>query len=239
MRSLRKTFALLPLMAAAATGSACAQTRPAAGPLDGIFYGIRVNMMSDSPAPIQEFFTFLPDGRVFGGDPQEGLGRPIVWERECHVARCGTYTFRDGQVTVQWGPPSSRTEVLRLDAQGVLRTTAGSEHSFRKLQLPQGPIEGTYQRTMRDGTPISSITFGRDGRFSEQGLLHDADWDDFSPENRAAMVDSGSGSYTLGRGTLTLRYDGGPTAHLLMTVRPGADPRRRITISRTDLDRKP
>lgn len=233
----RHSATLLPLLLALTAGSACAQSRPAGNPLDGIFYGIRVNLTSDSPTPIQEFLTFLPDGRVIGGDPEEGLARPVVWERECHVARCGTYTFQSGEATVKWGPPSSRTEVFRLDGQGVLHTTEGSEHTFRRLQLPQGPIEGTYERTMRDGTPISSITFGRDGRFSEKGVLHDADWDEY-PENRAAMVDSGSGTYTLGRGTLTLRYDRGPTAYLLMTVKPGTRVQETITLSRQELRRK-
>ena len=229
---------LAGLAVLAAVGCADAQGTPrAGGRLDGIYYGVKVNGMSNRAGP--DFYTFLPDGRVLNGEPMEGLARPLQWEAECRYSLCGTYTVgAGGQVRIQWTPAANGTETLRIDPQGVLRSTQGSPRSWRPLRLLDGALEGRYGvRTYSGQGTATEITFTRDGRFRESGVLDYVNWDDLSPANRRALVAGGEGTYTLRRGTLELRYAGGLVAYLMVMVPPQGDAARELFINRSSYER--
>lgn len=235
MRSRAPLVALGMLLV---TWGADAQGQPSAGSrLDGVYYGLKSNGMTGRVGP--DFYTFLSDGRVFNGDPQEGLARPTVWEKECRYAMCGTYTVGSGgQVRIQWQAPSSGGIALRMDAQGVLHGTGGSSRSWRPLRLLEGRLNGTYGvRGYNNQGTVTEITFTPDGRFRERGVLDYVNWDELSPENRRALVAGGEGTYTLHRGTLELRYTGGPTAYLMAMVPPAGSVETSLFINRSEYRR--
>jgi hypothetical protein len=187
---------------------------------DGIYMGLRTNMDGDT---YEDFFTFYPDGHVLRFNPSEGLDRPTDFDAACEFGVCGTYTVEDDEVHILWGQ-STTPEVYDVDGQGALqrRGQTGKHRPTPSLDglrlaatygLPQGPGE----------PPFAHVTLTADGRFEENNLLDYLNWelDPEHPERDGTAVPRGTGTYTIRRNTLTLRYDGGFVAYLAVVVPPG------------------
>lgn len=206
-------------------GAACSAPQ-GAGALDGVYYGLRADPVSERMRT--DYYTFLPDGRAFRGFPSEGLGRPLDWEYECRYAECGTYG-RQGD-RIQFHNDASGTDTnFRLDAGGVLRKLE-RPINYRRMHLLDGErLDGTWGVFDREkGEAVVALQLSPDGRFREAGLLRYLSWEQLGADADARasrIVEKGRGAYSIRKGTLELRYDGGPTAFLMIATPPGVDPR--------------
>jgi hypothetical protein len=209
-------------LAACATAEATATpTAPAGSPapasseVDGIYMGLRVNA---DGRQYPDYYTFTPDGRAFRWVPQEGLDRALDWTDVCRATECGTYAVAGSQVTFR-REPSGSDVVFERDAQGVLRKS-GSTQGYRRMHVLDGVrLHATYGHLGAADT-VFALTLNRDGSFRERGLLAYVGWEAGQPGRPAR----GAGRYTVAKGTLSLAYDGGPVAHLLLVVPPGVSP---------------
>jgi len=206
-------------------GAAC--SAPQGGDaLDGVYYGLRSDTVSERVRT--DYYTFLPDGRAFRGFPGEGLGRAVDWAQECKYAECGTYRRQGDEVRFHNDEAGTET-LFRFDAQGVLRRT-DRKISYRRMHLLDGPrMDGTWGIYDREkGEAVVALQLTPDGRFRESGLLRYLSWEKLGADadrRETQVVDKGRGAYSIRKGTLELRYDGGPTAYLMIATPPGVDPR--------------
>lgn len=218
MRNQR--FILASAMAAAVVGGAPLASAQPTG-VEGVWYGLRSDGLSGKVKA--DHYTFLPDGRAFRNQPTEGLAGPVDLAAECRYAECGTFT-RKGAAVVFSSPSGFLTEFL-LDGEGVLRKAA-PKTSYRRMHLLEGRLNGTWGVfDPNGGAPIVSITFEPGGRFRETGLLGYAAWVALAPAGeRRTAVERGEGAYSVRRGTLELRYDGGPVARFFLATPPAVPP---------------
>ncbi|NEX95320.1 hypothetical protein [Caulobacter sp. 17J65-9] len=131
-----------------------------------------------------------------------------------------------------------------LDAQGVLRRAKGTQ-SYRPMHLLDGVrLTGTWGVfDPNGGPPVVTINFTPDGRFREAGLLNFTAWAKLGPDPASRKaVEQGAGTYAVRRGTLELRYDGGPVARFMVAtppaVAPGPAPKT-LQVGAATLDRAP
>ncbi|HEY0038012.1 MAG TPA: hypothetical protein VGB66_15045 [Longimicrobium sp.] len=200
---------------------------PAAG-VSGIYMGLRVNGAGQQ---YPDYYTFLEDGRAFRGTPEEGLDRPLDWAAVCAASECGTYSVSGSQLT--FTRQAADPQAFTVGTDGVLRKP-GSTQGYRRMHLMNDVRPGATYGWLSGADTMMAITLGADGRFRERGTLAWTAW------SGASAPASGSGTYTVVDGTLTLRYDGGPVAHLLLAVPPGisAGPApERVYLRTTTIDR--
>ncbi len=200
---------------------------PPAG-VAGVYMGLRVNA-NDQVYP--DYYTFLEDGRAFRGTPDEGLDRPLDWAAVCASSECGTYTVSGSQLTFtrQGAGPQEFT----VEAQGVLRKP-GSTQGYRRMHEMTDVRPGATYGWLSGADTMMAITLGADGRVRERGTLAWTAW-----QGNSAPA-AGSGTYTIVRGTLSLRYDGGTVAHLFLALPPGIVPTaapERVFLRATMIDR--
>ena len=203
---------------------------PAAGGVAGIYMGLRSNA-DDQVYP--DYYTFLEDGRAFRGTPDEGLDRPLDWAAVCASSECGTYSVSGGRLT--FTRQNAGPQEFTVDAQGVLRKP-GSTQGYRRMHVMDGVRPGATYGWLAGADTMMALTLGADGRFRERGTLRWTAW------QGSSAPAAGSGTYTIVRGTLSLRYDGGTVAHLFLALPPGiaasAAPER-VFLRATMIDRLP
>jgi hypothetical protein len=98
-------------------------------------------------------------------------------------------------------------------------------------------LHATYGRIAFSDT-VFALTLNADGSFRERGLLAYLAWN----PDQAGRPARGSGRYAIANGTLSLAYEGGTVAHLLMLVPPGVSPSgtpSTIQLRNTLVDRLP
>lgn len=201
---------------------------PPSGGVAGIYMGLRVNGAGQQ---YPDYYTFLEDGRAFRGTPDEGLDRPLDWAAVCASSECGTYSVSGSQLT--FTRQAADPQAFTVGADGVLRKP-GSTQGYRRMHVMNDARPGATYGWLSGADTMMAITLGADGRFTERGTLAWTAW------SGASAPASGSGAYTVVDGTLTLRYDGGPVAHLLLAVPPGISPApapERVYLRTTTIDR--
>ncbi|HEY0025837.1 MAG TPA: hypothetical protein VGB24_23310 [Longimicrobium sp.] len=200
---------------------------PAAG-VAGIYMGLRVNGAGQQ---YPDYYTFLADGRAFRGTPEEGLNQPLDWAAVCASSECGTYSVSGSQLT--FTRQAADPQAFTVGADGVLRKP-GSTQGYRRMHVMNDVRPGATYGWLSGADTMMAITLSADGRFRERGTLAWTAW------SGPAAPASGEGTYTVVDGTLTLRYDGGPVAHLLLAVPPGVSPApapERVYLRTTTIDR--
>lgn len=216
-------FAAVALMLTAACGDSGTTPAPPPGTqrLEGTYMGLRENMTTGGVST--DFFTFLPDGRVFRSFPAEGFARPVDWATQCFYKECGTFQHSGSEVRLDL---NTGRKILSLDGEGALHED-GKGSGYR----PVHPLDGvkpnaTYGYLNAQGDTIVAVTFTSEGRFRERRLLQHTGWTEWGPDSqtRRQVPTSGSGAYTISRGTLELRYDDGRTAYLMVMLLPGVQP---------------
>jgi hypothetical protein len=212
VRSVALLVALTILLAAPA-----ASQQPAR--LDGIYYGLRTNLVSGRVD--QAYLTFLPDGRVSTDDPSEGLAPPVDYEQMCRYGRCGTYQVSGSEVRIRWR--QGEEEVYDRGAGGELKRR-GRSQSYRPVSLLDGmQLEGEYAIVDPEtGKAVVGIRFEPGGGFLENNLMGFTSWEMLArPGERRAALPLGYGRYTIRRNTLELRYENGPVARFVILIPPG------------------
>ncbi len=211
----RVTRSRFLLIGALLTGSVTAQ------PLDGVYMGLRQSGITG--ALYQDYWTFFPDGLVMDDYPTEGLDRPIDTDQGCKTFICGTYVQQGSTLLIHWQGDSEAT-VYDLDENGALQQR-GKVQKYRPLLPLDGlRLDATYAvNDVENGTTIVEVRLTQEGRFAEKNLMRYTSWDLLGQvgETRVALP-GGQGTYTIHRNTLTLHYDGGPTAYFFVVVPPGA-----------------
>lgn len=227
MVNRERTVRLIAALTCAALG-ACAATESAVGPaappdpatpaasgVEGIYMGLRVNADGKT---YPDYYTFTRDGRAFRWVPEEGLGRALDWTDICRGSECGTFAVAGSRVTFR-REPSGSDVVFERDAEGVLRKP-GSSQGYRRMHVPSDVrLHATYGHAAA-GDTVFALTLNADGSFRERGLLAYLAWG----ADQGARPARGSGRYAVANGTLSLSYDGGPVAHLLLAIPPGVSP---------------
>jgi hypothetical protein len=230
-------FVTLPLVALALLAAPVSAQQT--GRLDGIYYGLRTNLVTGRVG--QAYLTFLPDGRVSTDDPAEGLAGPLDFERDlCRYGQCGTYQLRGSELRIRWR--GGDEEVYDRAASGELRRR-GKAQSYRPVSPLDGmQLEGEFAIVDPEtGKAVVGIRFEPGGGFLENNLMGYTNWEMLArPGERRVALPLGYGRYTIRRNTLELRYDNGPVARFVILIPPG-EPQtpaaRTIVINQTHLPR--
>lgn len=204
-----------------ATPTAWAQRPPPDGSLDGIYTGLRTNLVTGRVA--QDYFTFFPDGRVLHDDPPEGLAAPLDWAAACRANQCGSYALQGRALRIRW--QSGSEETFDREPDGALKKQGRAQRYRPVAPLDDLRLEGTYAVVDAErNREIAGIDFTRDGRFAERSLMRHTSWTMLGDraERARTAVERGGGRYAIRRNTLELRYDGGPVARFVILVPPGA-----------------
>lgn len=245
--------------AAPPTHSPPAGGRPPAGEgLDGIYIAVRQDLDMSGVAPLfrarEDVKTFFPDGRALFVAPEEGLAFPYDWSQCSDGAVCGAQEVRGRRIHVKWNSGFNQVFLRNPDGsiqeeqvwwEGHAPRTKERRNQVRYLRVGSADglrLEGHY--AVRDGgRELVSVTFGRDGSFAESNLIEPTNLilPAAEQERRTALAArSGSGSYSIRRNTLELRYSDGRVLRFLfflpLDVREGPQPER-IAINRIELNR--
>ena len=193
---------------------------PAEITLDGIYLGFRVSGANDTQ--YQDYWTFLPDGRVIDSDPYEGLDRPLRAEQLCAAFPCGTYTVTGNVLRIRWAD-SDQPKVYDIDALGAFNER-GKTQKYRPLEYLNGlRLDATFGRFDTElNRTVVNLRLTAGGRFVEERLMHYTAWTEFgAPGESRTELPGGAGTYTIARNTLALRYDGGRVAYFTIVIPPG------------------
>jgi hypothetical protein len=193
---------------------------PATAALDGIYLGFRESGATGKV--YQDYWTFLPNGRVVDSDPYEGLNRPLRLEQLCQSFPCGTYTRSGNELRIRWAEGTVE-KVYDLDASGALNER-GKTQKYRPLDFLNGlRLDATFAEIDAEtDSALVRIELSADGRFREESLMHYTAWAQLgAPGEQRAELAGGTGRYTIERNTLALQYEGGHAAYFTIVVPPG------------------
>jgi hypothetical protein len=154
--------------------------------------------------------------------PSEGLARPTDYETVCARFECGTYEVRGTELHVRWAF-EGREKVYDLGADGSF-AERGRITRYRPLAPLTGLRLGTRYAVVDTVNDIvlTRVEFTAGGRFTETNLMTHTAWALLAPPGETRVpLRGGTGTYTITRNTLELRYDGGPTAYFFFVVPPG------------------
>jgi hypothetical protein len=168
------------------------------GPFSTVYLGLKAGSTPGSYATAAgtPALDFTDDGRLTSVVPVEGPGAGAASLPP--TVRTGVYAAHDGVVDIAWDTDGT-TATLRPNSLGQLSWNGlvyGSVDPMAGAHL-----SGTYKRLT--GGSGATITFGGDGRFTDDGIT--ADTNLTGTDNP-----SGAGSYTIRDNTLYLVYDVGP-----------------------------
>jgi hypothetical protein len=154
-----------------------------------------------------EHIVFLGGGNVIRYLPEDGLdGFDFNRALRDSTAYCGKYTVERGQIVLMWADGSR--EIANREG-GALRI---EKDTYVHVSNADGlTLEGAYRR---EGADLAQyfITFTRDGKFAENGMLNLVA---FSGDQRP-----GGGVYHIGNNTLTLAYSDGRTVRRSFYIMP-------------------
>lgn len=157
----------------------------------------------------------LPDEGLFEFDPSRSRARmPDVW---------GSYRVSGSSVEIVWSWGAVDTATLGADGRLSFR---GDDH-LPRTSCDGLLLEGTYGRAYPGDEDEAEprITLGRDGTFSDTGILRVVGIVDLAYGRPVVPTDPGAGRYACSRNTLRLDYTDGRTARLSFYVSgEGASP---------------
>ena len=188
---------------------------------EGVFYrgAVEFNPAGGRGARV-DYLCLAPDGRAYNGHPSGGPAACFEAE-DRRSPSYGRYTLRGDDIVITWNfdraPNEQHTQKLTRRADGTLEQDNGAV--FHKLAPCDGlKLDGSYARTWADGTQ-SRIRFTRDGRFTEQGLKFCVADDNLVHPDWPKLPDRGSGTYSIARNTLEVKYDDdGPSRRMFFTT---------------------
>jgi hypothetical protein len=221
-------------VAAMINGTVFIPPKPAE-PLRGVCFGFARVKTGTWP----ECWIFLDDGIVFHGFP---IGGPAHASLEAQARRnpgdLGEYHTAGGEVLVTLKGQKEPTRFT--ESNGAWVTTVTRQFTDRRqitrfewthwtedvpspLRIERVGscdglrIEGTYRLdalpSKYEPRPIPTIRFTADGKFSEDGLIHDADPGTLDKPTIMPAT-GGRGTYSIGKNTLELSYDNGTKLNL-------------------------
>lgn len=196
------------------------------GRIAGVWMGFRTHYPDLEPRP--RWYVFFEDGQVFVDLPNEGLAGFDRARSQANAAqrdRWGSYTVSGGSGAVRL-PDSRNPETLKLQANGNLQIGTEVFHRCRSvdgLRLqgswtsfanPQDPALGSLQPGR---VPI--FTFGRDGRFRDEGVFATLLW-----SGDGSTDGAGVGNYEIRDFSIRFRFDDGRTKQVAFSALLGNDP---------------
>jgi hypothetical protein len=178
----------------------------------------------------QDVYLLLPGNRILEGVPKGGL-EALNYDKICAAKpeSCGTYTLRDGQMTITWGgkrAPANWKHVILKDGQEEMATAMWMKgYPFKARQR----LEGNYRYSGSSGPGNKAISAGvltlrLDGSYTEKRA---ATVTTTGGDARATAASEQSGTYEVSDYTLTLKTkDGVTTRHAFIIQGPQKDPAR-------------
>lgn len=195
----------------AASGSAAA-TPVNVSKLSGMYYGAEYDYAGyECGGVCWKFYTFLPDNKIVVGEPVGGGPENV----NCSKDQCRTYSVSGGQLKIQGGETlpisiskEGRLVIAEVHLDPVKPAAAGTKLNGEYISQGYYGLVGI--------TPFSTswtdyLTFYSDGRFTSDTLTIAA------LDTGAARTDSSSsaktlsGTYTISKNTITLKYSDGKT----------------------------
>ncbi|WP_169833746.1 copper amine oxidase N-terminal domain-containing protein [Saccharibacillus sacchari] len=208
--------------AAEKADSSSANTTPVnVSKLSGMYYGAEYDYAGYECGGIcWKFYTFLPNNKIVVGEPVGGGPENV----NCSKDQCRTYSVSGGQLKIQGG------ETLPISISKEGRLVIDEVHLDPVKPAAAGTkLNGEYISQGYYGlvgiTPFSTswtdyLTFYSDGRFTSDTLTIAA------LDTGAARTDSSSsaktlsGTYTISKNTITLKYSDGKTESYIFDKLP-------------------
>jgi hypothetical protein len=167
-----------------------------------------------------DYLCLAPDGRAYNGHPSGGPAACFEAD-DRRSPSYGRYTLRGDDIVITWSFDrflnQQHTQRLKRRADGKLEQDDGVV--FHRLAPCDGlKLDGSYVRTWADGTK-SRMRFTRDGRFTEEGLRYCVADDQLAYPDWPKLPERGSGTYSIARNTLEVKYDNdGPSRRMFFTT---------------------
>lgn len=210
---------------------------------EGVFYRYQVGLdLTGERGDIAwrvDYLCFAPDGRAYNGHP---TGGPIACleHDDPRSPSYGRYTLSGDELVIKWNHDpvlgQQRTEKLKVLPNGKLEQDG---ETFHKLAGCDGlKLDGAYSITWGDGSK-TVIRFTKDGRFTERGLKDCVNRDQLVHPDWPKLPASGSGTYTIDRNTLEVKYDNdGPTRRMFFSTPDDPTNPKKISIANNPLERE-
>ena len=217
-----------------------AATRPTTGPgFQGVFY--RGSVALDAAggrgelAQRVDYLCFAPDGRAYNGHPSGGPSACFENE-DPRSPSYGRYTLNGDEVVIKWNN-QQQSQKLKRAADGKLEQDGVAYH---KLEPCDGlKLDGTYTVIWADKSK-TQIRFFKDGRFEATGLQDCVNLDQLVYPDWPKLPAAGTGTYSIARNTLEVKYDnGGPTRRMFFSTPDDPTNPKRISIAFNPLEREP
>jgi len=201
------------------TPSGPAMTLP---PTSGRFEGIYSGFKNSSGSLVSDHYTFFTNGIVCHCLPNRGLvGYDLEKDSKTTPAFFGTYQLDGNKIHLI---VAGKYNVIGL-RDGELLTVGGVVYSFRAdpARSASRALDGVF---WREGALVGSdlarwyIRFTRDGRFEDNGIVGATANLEIVNGSPRFERPAGTGTYTLERYTLILRYSDGYVRQMPITVKP-------------------
>ncbi|MEW6732481.1 MAG: hypothetical protein AB1489_14225 [Acidobacteriota bacterium] len=178
---------------------------------------------------VQTYYLFFPDGRLYNGLPKGGSIDNFDFDAATKTSPniCGYYRIEGNKIAINWlGERAAQS----LDFQRIKDAITINKIRYDEVKRYNGLIAGTYSISnyfnlsggVATGSASSTIfiTFGSDGRFTEQGFANSGVAT--SNSRTSTNINSrGSGTYRINNYTLQLNYDDGRKESCTFFVYPG------------------
>ncbi|MEW6732657.1 MAG: hypothetical protein AB1489_15115 [Acidobacteriota bacterium] len=178
---------------------------------------------------VQTYYLFFPDGRLYNGLPKGGSIDNFDFDAASKSSPniCGYYRIEGNKIAINW---LAERAAQSLEFQRIKDGITINKVRYDEVKRYNGPIIGTYSISnyfnlsggVATGSASSTIfiTFGSDGRFTEQGFANSG----VATANSRTTTNinsRGSGTYQISNYTLQLNYDDGRKENCTFFVYPG------------------
>ncbi|MDO3408425.1 stalk domain-containing protein [Saccharibacillus sp. CPCC 101409] len=189
--------------------------------LSGMYYGAEYDYAGYECGGIcWKFYTFLPGSKVVVGEPAGGGPENV----DCKTDKCRNYSIKNGKLVIQGG------ETLPISVSGEGNLVINDVHLGRLTPAKAGTkLSGEYISQGYYGlvgiTPFTTswtdfMTFTADGKFTSDTLSIAALDTGAARTESSSSAKTVTGTYTISKNTITLKYTGGKTERYVFDIQP-------------------
>jgi hypothetical protein len=223
-----------------ATIKPLAATAPTTGPgFEGVFYrgSVAFNAAGGRGERVQrvDYLCFAADGRAYNGHPSGGPAACFENE-DPRSPSFGRYTLSGDEIVIRWNK-QEQPQKLKRRPDGKLEQDGATFHPLASCDDLK--LEGTYTVAWADNSK-TQVRFFKDGHFKATGLQDCVNLDQLVYPDWPKLPAAGTGTYTIRRNTLEVKYDNdGPARRMFFTTPDNPSNPKRISIANNPLEREP
>ena len=177
--------------------------------LNTLYVAVQGDLLSNGTLSV---LCFLPGGNVFTDIPEKGFSNFRIEDQKAKSPNlCGTYTSGNNTIAVRMNNQTDASNYI-IQRDGSIMSNDGS--LFKKIELLDNyQFEGTYINKQDAAPGSKTITFTKDGHFTDNGLVKT-----IVPSGNTSS--GGKGNYASKQNSISLQYSDGHQLQLCFYMMP-------------------